>query len=282
MSASRRAHQSSATADACSGCGVELPPAARFCPECGTPVAVSGETVQLELPPEETGPVPVEFDRAQPRLFGVTPPALLLAVALGLLVLAVVLFFSGHWPFGLIVAGLAALLFAAFLEAARRRPTSRVTRASTDARERAGSMVETWRARAIATAEVRRIHSGLAIVEAERRSALLQLGEAAHQADGIAEAGVRARLTELDEHEARLRDELDARLDQAGERIRKARLPVQDTMMITPNQPNEPYPPPGEATPPQPAVVPEPYPPPDEGTPPAPAPEPEPAPEPDK
>ena len=32
--------------------------------------------------------------------------------------------------------------------------------------------------------------------------------------------------------------------------------------------PNEPYPPPGEATPPQPAVVPEPYPPPDEGTPP--------------
>jgi hypothetical protein len=38
----------------------------------------------------------------------------------------------------------------------------------------------------------------------------------------------------------------------------------------------EPYPPPGEATPPQPAIVPEPYPPPDEGTPPAPAPAPEP------
>jgi hypothetical protein len=35
--------------------------------------------------------------------------------------------------------------------------------------------------------------------------------------------------------------------------------------------PNEPYPPPGEATPPQPAIVPEPYPPPDEGTPPTPA-----------
>ena len=274
MSASRRS-----IAEACSGCGVELPPGARFCPACGTPVAATGETVRQELPAEETGPVPVELDRAQPRMFGVTPPALLLAVAVGLLVLALVLFVSGHWPFGLILVGLGALLFAAFLEVARRRPTSRVTRASLDARERAGSVLETWRARAIATAEVRRIHSGLAIVEAERRTALFELGAAAHQSDGLAEAGVRARLSELDEHEARLRGELEARLDQAGERIRKARLPVQDTMMITPNQPNEPYPPPGEATPPQPAVVPEPYPPPDEGTPPAPAPEPEPEPE---
>jgi hypothetical protein len=282
MSASRRVDQSSAIADACSGCGIELPSGARFCPECGTPAGVSGETERLEVPPAETGPVPISFDRAQPRMFGVTPPVLLLSVALGLFVVALVLFVSDHWPFGLIVLGLAALLFAAFLEVARRRPSSPVTRASTDARERAGSLLETWRARAAATAEVRRIHSGLAVVEAERRSALLELGAAAHERDGHAEAGVRARLTELDEREAQLRGELDARLEHAGERIRKARLSVQDTMMVTPNQPNDPYPPPGEATPPQPAVVPEPYPPPDEGTPPAPAPAPEPGPDPDK
>jgi hypothetical protein len=276
MSASRQA-----IAETCSGCGIELPPGARFCPECGTPAA-AGETVRQELPPEETGPVPISFERAEPHLFGVTPPVLLLGVAVVLLVLALVLFVSGHWPFGLIALGLAALLFAAFLEAARRRPASHVTRASVDARERAGSVLETWRARAVATAEVRRIHSGLAIVEAERRTALLELGEAAHRGDGLGEAGVRARLAELDEREAQLRGELDARLEHAGERIRKARLSVQDTMMVTPNQPNEPYPPPGEATPPQPAVVPEPYPPPDEGTPPAPAPVPEPGPETDK
>jgi uncharacterized membrane protein len=274
MSASRRA-----IAEACSGCGVELPRGARFCPECGTRAAGEGETVQQELPAEETGPVPISFERPQPRLFGVTPPALLLAVAAGVLVLALVLFVAGHWPFGLIALGLAALLFAAFLEAARRRPASPVTRASMDARERAGSMLETWRARAIATAEVRRIHNGLAVLEAERRMTLLELGDAAHRADGIAEAGVRARLTELDERESHLRAELDLRLEHAGERIRKARLSVQDTVMVTPNQPSEPYPPPGEATPPQPAVVPEPYPPPDEGTPPTPAPVPEPGPE---
>lgn len=65
---------------------------------------------------------------------------------------------------------------------------------------------------------------------------------------------------------------------EAGERIREARLAVQETMMIAPKLPSEPYPPPGEATPPQPAIVPEPYPPPDEGTPPTPAPVPEPGP----
>ena len=149
-----------------------------------------------------------------------------------------------------------------------------MTRKTADARERAGSILETWRARAVATAEVRRLHSGLAVLEAERRAALLELGAAAHRRDGIAEAGTRARLAELDEREAQLRDELDRRLAHAGERIRLARLSVEETMMVTPNQPNEPYPPPGEATPPEPAIVPEPYPPPDEGTPPVPAPDP--------
>ena len=38
MSASNRVDQSSAIAETCSGCGLELPTEARFCPECGTPI----------------------------------------------------------------------------------------------------------------------------------------------------------------------------------------------------------------------------------------------------
>jgi hypothetical protein len=64
---------------------------------------------------------------------------------------------------------------------------------------------------------------------------------------------------------------------EAGERIRRARLPVQETVMVLPS---EPTPPPGEATPPVPPQMPEPYPPPDEGTPPTPARIPEPSPDP--
>lgn len=262
-------------ADACSGCGAALPQNARFCPECGTP-ADAGSTVRAELPLEETGPTPVTVSHVEPHWFGIAPPEFLLGLGAVVLIVAIVLFATGHWPFGLILLGLAALLGAAFLELARRRPRTRLTRASAQARERAGSTFEAWRERAAAAADARRIHSGLAVVEAERRTALLELGAAAHNGDSTGEAGARARLAELDAREAELREELAARLESADERIRLARLPVEQTMMVAPS---EPYPPPGEATPPQPAVVPEPYPPPDEGTPPAPAPVPEPGPE---
>jgi hypothetical protein len=264
---------SAARADPCPHCGVDLPRGAQFCPECGSP-ADAGATSRIELPPDETGPVPISFDRAEPHWFGVTPPFLLLGVAGAAALLAVLLLAGGHWPYGLIVLGLAALLLAAFLELARRRPDSTPTGPASDVRERAGSWWETWRARTAASAEARRIHSGLALVDAERRAALLDLGRAAHERDSTAEAAVRARLEELDAQEADLHRQLEERLEQAGQRIYKARLSVQETMMVTPNEPSQPYPPPGEGNPPQPAVVPEPYPPPDEGTPPAPAPDP--------
>jgi hypothetical protein len=233
--------------------------------------------MRVELPPEETAPGAVAYVRPEPRLFGVAPPTPLLAVAIAALVVALVLFITGLWPFGLIALGLGALLLAAFFELAGRRPDSRLTRATTDARARTGSLLETWRVRAAATADARRIHNGLAHIAEERRTVLLQLGDAAHRADGVAEADARARLDALDRREAELRDELDRRLEDAGERIRQARFAVDETVMVTPS---EPYPPPGEATPPQPAIVPEPYPPPGEATPPEPAIVPEPSPDP--
>ena len=66
-------------------------------------------------------------------------------------------------------------------------------------------------------------------------------------------------------------------LGEADERIRKAEFLEGETMMVLPT---EPYPPPDEATPPQPATAPEPYPPPGEATPPQPARTPEPGPDP--
>lgn len=255
-----------------------MPVRARFCPDCGTPLEEpANRTLQAELPPEEVGPVPVSMQVSEPRWFGVTPPSFLLGLGGVLLFLSILLFAAGHWPYGLILLGLAALLLAAFMEAARRRPhgSEHVARVGSEVRERTRSRLEEWRARSTAAAEARKIQSGLLLVEAERRSALAELGAAAHAGDGTAEAAARARLTAIDEREAALREQLDEQLAQAGERIRKAKLPVQDTMMVLPSEPSVP---PGEADPPQPAVVPEPYPPPDEATPPQPAP----APEPDK
>jgi hypothetical protein len=267
---------SQVAADTCPNCGADLPGAARFCPTCGAQVD-AGSTVRAAVPPNETGPVPVSLQRSEPHWFGIAPPHVLLAVAGIAFVFAVVLFATGHWPYGLILLGAAALLLAAFLEAARRRPDSGVTRASIDARERARSSWETLRARQVATVEARRIQSALLLLESDRRSALLDLGAAAHARDATAETAVRERLAELDAHETELRTRLDGALGEADERIRKARLPVQETMMVLPTEPS---PPPDEAAPPQPAIVPEPYPPPDEATPPQPARIPEPGPDP--
>ena len=59
-------------AASCANCGAKLPKRSRFCPECGTRVGESaGETAVEELPPDETGPVPVEYETSRPRYFGV-------------------------------------------------------------------------------------------------------------------------------------------------------------------------------------------------------------------
>jgi hypothetical protein len=67
-------------AASCENCGSVLPKNSRFCPECGTRVGAGpGETAVEELPPGETGQVPVEYDVARPRYFGVFRPARALA-----------------------------------------------------------------------------------------------------------------------------------------------------------------------------------------------------------
>ena len=269
---------SEAHAETCAACGADLPRNAHFCPACGRTVEDPvSSTLRAEVPPDETGPAPVHVQRAEPRWFGVTPPHLLLGVATAVCVVAIVLFATGEWPYGLILLGIGALLAAAFLEAVRRRPSSALVRTSTDARERARSLLETYRARSAASLEARRAQNRLLVLDSERRAALTELGAAAYARDSSAEAAVRARLDELDRRETELRASLDSALQEGEERIRKARLPVQETMMVVPPEPS---PPPDETNPPQPAVVPEPYPPPDEGDPPQPARIPEPGPDP--
>ena len=60
----------------CATCGAELPERSRFCPECGTRVeAEAGETAVQEVPPDETGQVPIEYETARPRFYGVFRPA---------------------------------------------------------------------------------------------------------------------------------------------------------------------------------------------------------------
>jgi len=223
------------------------------------------QTRRVQLP-DETGPVPVSVAYAETRWFGVPPPLFLLGLAAVSFVVALVLFAGGSWAVGLVLLGLSALLLAAFLEIARRRPDSALTHASSvaagGARAWAGTQLELVRARTSALAEVQRVRGRRSLIESERRMALLRLGEAVRSEDADAAEAARERLQELDRAEHALEGCEEAGRALADERIRRVRLSVQQTMIVEP----EPYPPPDEGDPPTPAPIPEPYPPPDEDT----------------
>jgi hypothetical protein len=189
------------------------------------------ETRRLPLPPDETGPVPISLSRAEPRWFGVPPPLLLFGLAVLSFALAVALFAGGSWPFGLILLGLAALFTAVFLEIARRRPSDAVR----GARSWASSRLELLVARSSAVANEQRLRGDQAVIEAERRAALLRLGEAVQSDDTAAGAAARERLAELDRAEDALRGKLAVRLNQADERVRRARMSIQQTAIVRPS-----------------------------------------------
>ena len=112
----------------CANCGSRLTKKAKFCPECGARVGASAEETAIqELPPEETGQVPVAMTTAEPRFFGVTPPAAVIALAGASLALAIVLLVTDHFIFGGILLVVAGVLFMLFAGLARRLPEATVS-----------------------------------------------------------------------------------------------------------------------------------------------------------
>lgn len=254
---------------ACRSCGEELVPGARFCPSCGAPVG--------ELPPLETVPGPVVRENAERRWLGLPARFVLLSLGFAALGAAIGLFATGSWAWGIGLLILAAILLATLGEATRRSAdvwAQHSSRLAADGRAHAATAAEVWRTRVDSALTRWRTRSRLDAIAHERGPALQALGDAVWRSDEAAERRARERLVELEQEAKRIEDALAEQLAGADERIRRARLPVQETVMVTPNEPSAPYPPPDEGNPPQPAEVPEAYPPPDEGTPPTPAPDP--------
>jgi hypothetical protein len=254
---------------ACRKCGEALGPGARYCSNCGAPAG--------EAPPLETISGPVVHESAEQRWLGLPARFVLLLLGFTAFGASIGLFVTGSWAWAIVLLVLAGILLAALAEATRRAGglwVEHSTRLAADGRAHAATAAEVWRTRFDAYLSRWRTRSRLDSIAIERSPAVQALGEAVWRGDKEAEREARQRLVELEEEGKRVEDDLAERLAGADERIRKARLPVQDTLMVTPNEPNPPYPPPDEGNPPQPAEVPEAYPPPDEGTPPTPAPDP--------
>jgi hypothetical protein len=233
----------------------------RFCPECGQPVG-EGKTKVQELPPDETGPVPVEYTHADRRYYGVTPVAFAVSLAVVVVVAAVVLFATGHWPIGLILLGVGVLLLLVSVETGAFR-------------DRAGVAADSVATRGRATTRLLAHRRELRKLAVLRGRLLFELGDAVYRGDEQATEAARQRLGELDETWREREAEMQSVIAQAQDRLRRRRLEVQPTEMV--ELPDEPAAP-GEQDPVGPAVIPEPYPPPDEGNPPEPARIPEPGP----
>lgn len=220
----------------CANCGAPLPGGARFCASCGNAVQ-SGDTVRAQVPPNETGPVPVTVAHSAPRWFGVAPPSVLFALAAVLLVVAVVLLVIGSWVAGLLLLGVALLFAAGFLEAGRQKPDAPIVTASVgavdSARARAGYTAQAFLTRSSARREITRRHGEVMRLSGERDRLLRELGTAAYDGDeGVAE---REAIAALDEQIAGLEREASEIAARAQARVEAARRQVQPTEIRRPD-----------------------------------------------
>ena len=237
----------------CANCGARLARGARFCPQCGAR-ADDSITRVLEVPPDETGDVPVTVSRVEPRLYGVVPSTAVLVLAGASLTLAIVLFTLGHWPLGLILLGVTVLLVLVFLETARRKPTGTVSRSTVEAlhtfRARAGVAAESLAMRGRAARQLLAMRREAQRMAVLRSRMLFELGDAVYRGDEQATEEARGRVEELDRLAAQREAEMQQVVEAAQQVMARRRLEVQPTEVA--EQPQEPTPAPGEGNSPEP------------------------------
>lgn len=265
-------------AASCPNCAARLPDDARFCPDCGVRLPSDADSTAIEeVPPDETGRVPVSVARAEPRYFGVTPPMIVFALGVASLALAIVVFALGHVVAGALLLAAAIIFAASFVAAGRETAVARITTRGVRAfRGQAGFAVEAVSAQSGARLELFRLRRELEELVGQRADAARALGEAVYGGDEKAAANGRNRMGELERALAEREAEMTRVATEANERIQRAQLQAQPTAVVEP--PNIPEPSPVPSEPPQPVTVPEPTP--EPSPPPMPAPSPEPTPEP--
>ena len=238
----------------CPTCGAAVTAEQKFCAQCGMRLPDADGTAVIETPPHETSAAPVELMQAEPRFYGVTPPIAVLVLAVATVAVAVLLLAQGSEAPGLVVLAFAVLLFAGFVVLAKRETVR-------NARERAGSVLESLAVRSGARRELVRLHHERERLAREREAQLAALGRAVWDGDGPGREAAEAELRRLTEAVSAKEGEMQAITEAAQAHIERSRLQADTTSVLEPPQPG---PEPGGP------AVPEPYPPPDEGDPPQP------------
>jgi hypothetical protein len=176
----------------------------------------------------------VVHESVERRWLGLPARFVLLCVGFAAFGASIGLFATGSWVWAIVLLLVAIVLLAALGEATRRSADVWVqhsSRLAAGGRAHAATTAEVWRTRLDSTVSRWRTRSRLDAIAVERGPALQGLGDAVWRGDKTAEREARERLVELEQEGKRIEDELAERLAGADERIRRARLPVQDTIV---------------------------------------------------
>jgi membrane protein implicated in regulation of membrane protease activity len=169
------------------------------------------------------------------RWLGLPARFVLLCLGFAAFGAAIGLFATGSWAWAVVMLLLAVILFAMLGESTRRSAdvwSQRSSRLAADGRAHAATAAEVWRTRVDSAVTRWRTRSRLDAIGFERGPALQALGEAVWNGDTPAEREARERLVELEQERKRIEDELAEQLAGADERIRRARLPVDEYVMF--------------------------------------------------
>ncbi len=197
--------------------------------ELTRPIDVPLDDVLLD----DTGPVPVDYVRADRHVFGLAPGDTVAGLALVCLVLAAILLAGGHLVAGLVTLAVSLGLGSLWIEQARRLRATRFDRVAlataTRARELsgfAGLWARTW---SVAGTRAARLRLDAALLARRRRPLLAELGKATYDGDGERVAAARARVVELDRRIDSQTRRARASVARARRRSRGGRLAVQRT-----------------------------------------------------
>jgi hypothetical protein len=196
------------------------------------------ETGAFEVPPDETGAVPVEYTRVEPRYFGVAPHVLVLALGAVAVGAAIATLATGHLVLGLVLAVVGVLAVALFLEQARRRRASLFEIALADGVDRvraisgfAAASAATW---SRAGRELARVRLEMRRVEHTRARLHYELGRAVHAGDEAERERLLSQLHELDERLEACAERARGAVAEASSRVHRERLAVAETQIVRP------------------------------------------------
>ena len=181
------------------------------------------DTRAEELPPDETGPVPVNVVRAETRWYGLTTEAAVLAVGSAAVGVGVVLLVFGSIVPGAVVLALGALVLVLLV----RGPVSAAV-AGPAARGRAALATKLSAGQRLAV-----LRRELDMLARRRDDRLRALGDAVYRGDDAAVEPLRAQLADLDRRRDELGEEVERTLLEARERLSAVELETAKTQAVS-------------------------------------------------